>query len=161
MTGPRVHDLLLHHARTSPDRPALADGDTTLGYGDLAREALAVAGDLAAAGVAPGERVGLLLPNVVEFPIAYYGALVAGAVVVPLNTRLTPHELDYIVRDAGLSLVGTVLGAESGLPIRIEYRVMADAAGLTTAVHVRQLRGFDQRAPASFSARQMRARSSA
>ncbi len=103
MTGPRVHDLLLHHARTSPDRPALADGDTTLGYGDLAREALAVAGDLAAAGVAPGERVGLLLPNVVEFPIAYYGALMAGAVVVPLNTRLTPHELDYIVRDAGLA----------------------------------------------------------
>jgi hypothetical protein len=50
------------------------------------------------------------------------------------------------VRDAGLSLVGTLLGAESGLPIRIEYRLLADAGGLTTAAHVRQLRGFDQRA---------------
>jgi hypothetical protein len=49
------------------------------------------------------------------------------------------------VRDAGLSLVGTVLGAEGGQPIRVEYRVLADAAGLTTAAHVRQLRGFDQR----------------
>jgi hypothetical protein len=49
------------------------------------------------------------------------------------------------VRDSGVSLVGTILGAEDGLPIRIEYRVLTDAAGLTTAVHVRDLRGFEQR----------------
>ena len=49
------------------------------------------------------------------------------------------------VRDSGLSLVGTVLGAEDGVPIRIEYRVAADGLGATTAVHVRQLRGFEQR----------------
>jgi uncharacterized protein len=49
------------------------------------------------------------------------------------------------VRDAGLSLVGTVLGAEGGIPVRIEYRVLADGAGATTAVHVRDLRGFVQR----------------
>jgi hypothetical protein len=48
-------------------------------------------------------------------------------------------------RDAGLSLVGTVLGAEGGLPVRIEYRVFADGKGATTAVHVRDLRGFAQR----------------
>jgi hypothetical protein len=49
------------------------------------------------------------------------------------------------LRDGGLSLVGTVLGAEGGLPIRIEYRVLADGAGSTTAVHVRDLRGFETR----------------
>lgn len=98
-----IHDRLLEHARRTPERPALSDGETTLSYGDLAREAMAAAGELAAAGVAPGERVGLLLPNVLEFPVFYYGTLAAGAVAVPLNTRLTPHELDYIVRDAGLS----------------------------------------------------------
>src|SRR5688500_19053644 len=49
------------------------------------------------------------------------------------------------LRDSGLSLVGTVLGAEGGLPVRIEYRVLADRAGLTTAVHVRDLRGFETR----------------
>ena len=48
-------------------------------------------------------------------------------------------------RDTGLSLVGTVLGAEDGAPVRIEYRVLTDAEGLTTAAHVRDLRGFDQR----------------
>ena len=48
-------------------------------------------------------------------------------------------------RDSGLSLVGTVLGSEGGVPVRIEYRVLADAEGLTTAAHVRDLRGFEQR----------------
>jgi hypothetical protein len=48
-------------------------------------------------------------------------------------------------RDTGLSLVGTVLGAEDGAPVRIEYRVLTDGAGLTTAAHVRDLRGFEQR----------------
>ena len=49
------------------------------------------------------------------------------------------------VRDNGLSLVGTLIGAEGGLPVRIEYRVLADRAGVTTAAHVRDLRGFDTR----------------
>jgi hypothetical protein len=49
------------------------------------------------------------------------------------------------LRDSGLSLVGTVLGAEGGLPVRIEYRVLTDRAGATTAAHVRDLRGFETR----------------
>ena len=49
------------------------------------------------------------------------------------------------LRDSGLSLVGTVLGAEGGLPVRTEYRILTDAAGLTSAVSVRDLRGFEQR----------------
>lgn len=49
------------------------------------------------------------------------------------------------VRDSGISLVGTVFGAEAGLPVRVEYRVLAGADGLTTATHVRDLRGFETR----------------
>lgn len=49
------------------------------------------------------------------------------------------------LRDSGLSLVGTVLGAIDGVPFRVEYRVLADGAGVTTAAHVRELRGFEQR----------------
>ena len=49
------------------------------------------------------------------------------------------------LRDSGLSLVGTVLGAEDGRPVRVEYRVLADRAGMTTAAHVRDLRGFETR----------------
>jgi hypothetical protein len=70
------------------------------------------------------------------------------------TTRVTWRRSDEIeadehctfsVRDAGLSLVGTVLGAERGVPFRVEYRILADARGATTAAHVRQVRGFEQR----------------
>jgi uncharacterized protein len=57
----------------------------------------------------------------------------------------TDEHCTLTVRDSGLSLVGTVLGAEDGAPVRIEYRVLADAAGFTTATHVRHLRGFETR----------------
>ena len=49
------------------------------------------------------------------------------------------------IRDGGLSLIGTLLGSDGGTPVRTEYRVFADGAGMTTAVHVRDLRGFEQR----------------
>ncbi|HUG47609.1 MAG TPA: putative glycolipid-binding domain-containing protein [Candidatus Limnocylindria bacterium] len=58
----------------------------------------------------------------------------------------TDEHATLTIRDTGIALVGTVLGAEAGLPLRIEYRVMTDGAALTTAAHVRDLRGFDQRA---------------
>ncbi len=49
------------------------------------------------------------------------------------------------VRDNGLSLVGTVVGADAGLPLRAEYRILAEPGGPTTAVHVRRWHGFEQR----------------
>ena len=57
----------------------------------------------------------------------------------------TDEHCTLTVRDSGLSLVGTVLGAEAGAPVRVEYRVLADASGVTTATHVRDLRGFETR----------------
>jgi hypothetical protein len=57
----------------------------------------------------------------------------------------TDEHCTLTLRDGGLSLVGTVLGAEAGAPVRIEYRVLADATGMTTAAHVRDLRGFETR----------------
>jgi hypothetical protein len=57
----------------------------------------------------------------------------------------TDEHCTLTVRDSGVSLVGTVLGAEGGRPVRVEYRVLADAGGMTTAAHVRDLRGFETR----------------
>ncbi len=57
----------------------------------------------------------------------------------------TDEQCTLTVRDAGLSLVGTVLGAEGGVPVRVEYRVLTDGAGVTTGAHVRDLRGFEAR----------------
>ena len=49
------------------------------------------------------------------------------------------------LRDTGYSMVGTVLGADAGVPLRVEYQVLVDRSGLTTAAHVRDLRGFATR----------------
>jgi uncharacterized protein len=57
----------------------------------------------------------------------------------------TDEHCTLTVRDGGLSLIGTVLGAEAGVPVRVEYRVLADGPGMTTAAHVRDLRGFETR----------------
>ena len=57
----------------------------------------------------------------------------------------TDEHCTLTVRDSGLSLVGTVLGADAGAPVRIEYRVLTDSAGFSTATHVRDLRGFETR----------------
>jgi hypothetical protein len=57
----------------------------------------------------------------------------------------TDEHATLSVRDGGLSIVGTVLGAEGGVPVRIEYRVMGDGLGMTSAAQVRDLRGFVQR----------------
>jgi hypothetical protein len=58
----------------------------------------------------------------------------------------TDEHATLTIRDTGLAFVGTVLGAESGVPVRIEYRVMTGGSGLTTAAHVKDVRGFEQRA---------------
>ena len=57
----------------------------------------------------------------------------------------TDEHATLTVRDSGLSLVGTIIGAEGGVPLRVEYRVMTDGSGMTTAAHIRDLRGFEQR----------------
>jgi long-chain acyl-CoA synthetase len=58
--------------------------------------------------VAPGDRVGLVLPNVPSFPVIYYRALTAGAAVVPMNPLLKAPEIDHYLRDAGARLVVAV-----------------------------------------------------
>jgi long-chain acyl-CoA synthetase len=64
-----------------------------------------VAGMLLARGVRPGDRVGVMLPNVPEFAFAYYGVLRAGGVVVPMNPLLKQREVEHYVTDSGAALV--------------------------------------------------------
>jgi hypothetical protein len=51
----------------------------------------------------------------------------------------------FTLRDNGYSMVGTVLGADAGAPVRVEYQVLVDRSGMTTATSVRDLRGFATR----------------
>jgi long-chain acyl-CoA synthetase len=89
-----------HHART-----AITCGDEAWTYGRLAEASARVAGLLARAGVAPGDRVAVMLPNVPEFAAAYYGALSAGAVVVPMNPMFKQREIAYYLQDSGARIL--------------------------------------------------------
>jgi long-chain acyl-CoA synthetase len=86
-------------------RHALAFGDTALSFGELDAASARVAGMLRARGLQPGERVGVMLPNVPQFAMAYYGVLRMGGVVVPMNPLLKPREVDHYVTDSGARLV--------------------------------------------------------
>lgn len=101
---------LIDTARSWGDRPAIRLNDATLTYSELKRAALAVAGDLHARGVRPGDRVGIVLPNVPAFPILFYGILTAGAIAVPMNPLLKSREVAYYIDDSGMSLVYGSLG---------------------------------------------------
>ncbi|NOY46506.1 MAG: o-succinylbenzoate--CoA ligase [Deltaproteobacteria bacterium] len=85
----------------SGDREAVVDGDRRLTYRDLNRRVNRSARALQALGVKPGDRVGLLAYNRVEFVEVIFAAAKLGAILVPLNWRLTAPELDYILTDSG------------------------------------------------------------
>src|SRR6266699_6784094 len=56
-------------------------------------------------GQAPGDRVGIMMPNVAEVPVVYYGVLRAGGVVVPMNPLLKAREVAYYLGDSGAGLI--------------------------------------------------------
>ncbi|MBO0811099.1 MAG: long-chain fatty acid--CoA ligase [Microlunatus sp.] len=89
-------------AARQPDAPAIKQGDLTISYGLLNDAAGRAAALLAARGVGPGDRVGLIMPNVAYFPIVYYGILRLGAVVVPTNPLLKAGEISYVWQDSAL-----------------------------------------------------------
>src|SRR4051812_35262905 len=102
---PNLAQNLLDTAATEGRRPALRRDDANLTYEEFLDAALRVASGLRTRGVQPGDRVGMVLPNVLSFPIVFYGALLAGAAVVPMNPLLKAREVEYYLRDSGARLV--------------------------------------------------------
>ena len=92
-------------AQRDPDSPALRIDDVPLTYADLDEATARVAGLLRERGVEPGDRVGVMLPNVPQFAFAYYGVLRAGGVVVPMNVLLKQREVEFYLGDAQAKLI--------------------------------------------------------
>lgn len=90
----RLEKLLFRHAARRPGHVALVCGERRLTYDELRRAVEKRRGRSLA-----GERVALRLPNGIEFVEQAYAAWAAGAAVVPINLRLSPPEIDFIVRD--------------------------------------------------------------
>ncbi|SEM50882.1 long-chain-fatty-acid--CoA ligase [Streptacidiphilus jiangxiensis] len=99
--------LLIGTAATGPGRTAVRQDDVALGYAELDDLSARTAALLRSRGVRPGDRVALIMPNIVQFPVAYYGILRAGAVVVPLNPLLKAREIAFALGDSGAQIVLT------------------------------------------------------
>ncbi len=96
---------LAESARRYPDRPALREAGLVLTFAELDDAAARVAGLLEQRGIGVGDRVGIMLPNVVPFALVYYGVLWRGAVVVPMNPLLKAREVAFYLGDAGAKLI--------------------------------------------------------
>lgn len=88
-------------ARRLPERDAVVLGSTRLSYAAVDAAANRVANLLTERGIRPDDRVALSCPNVPYFPIAYYGILKTGAVVVPLDVSLKAREIAHHLADSG------------------------------------------------------------
>ena len=88
------------------DRPAFTNMGTTISYARLEELTRAFAAWLQnRSGLAPGDRVALMMPNVLQYPIALYGALRAGLVVVNTNPLYTARELEHQLKDSGAKAI--------------------------------------------------------
>jgi long-chain acyl-CoA synthetase len=115
-----------------PDRDALVElGGERVTYRQLWDRAARVAGGLRAAGVQPGDRVANRLGNGNDWVLAFWGTLLAGAVVVPVNTRFAEPEVRYVLEDSGASFVvepGSPL--PDGEPLEVTDQAHTDLAGI-------------------------------
>ncbi len=103
--GLNLASLLTESAAKAPELPAIRLGDAELSYGELDERSARLATLLSEKGIGPGDRVGVMLPNVPDFPVAYYGVLRAGAIVVPMNVLLKRREIAFYLEDSGAKLL--------------------------------------------------------
>ena len=137
-----VTDLLVRAAARFADRPAFSSDGTMLDFRRLDILARAFAAHLQAAGLEPGDRLAIMLPNRLPYPVALFGGFLAGLVVVNVNPLYTARELAHQLRDCGarailvldallpvLAQVSGETGVEIMLSVRSETLAAANAKG--------------------------------
>jgi long-chain acyl-CoA synthetase len=101
----KLATFLAAHAARRPDHVAVISGDRRMRFAELDESTTRAADALRRRGVGVGDRVAILLPNGIEFVQALLATIKAGAVAVPVNTRLSPEEMDYILDDCAPAAV--------------------------------------------------------
>ena len=127
-TALNLSSVLEHRALLTPERVAITFAGRSLTYRQLNAAASQVAGGLVSLGITPGEHVALSCPNLPWFPIAYFGILKTGAVVVPLNVLLKPREIAYHLKDSDARALLAFEGSAE-LPIAQMARSACDESG--------------------------------
>ncbi|OKI71751.1 non-ribosomal peptide synthetase [Micromonospora sp. CB01531] len=138
--GHTLHEPFFAHAARDPDRLAVAYGETSISYGELAARALRIAGALLQAGVEPGDAVAVTLPRGPEQVAAVLGVLAAGASYVPVSVDQPAARRDRIYAKAQVTAVvgrpgahhlPTVAPDVDGPPLRGPVTVAANALAYT------------------------------
>jgi long-chain acyl-CoA synthetase len=114
------------------DHEALVEvGGPRVTYRQLWDRSARVAGGLAADGFRAGDRAAIRLGNGVDWCVAYFGTLMAGGVVVPVNTRFTEAEVDYVVTDSGAAhLFAPGDPLPDGTPVVADNLELSDLAAI-------------------------------
>ena len=100
-----IASILAESAVRYADNTAVVLGDLRITYAQLWGHAKQYAAVLRENGVKEGDKVALLLPNTPHFPLAYFGTLALGAVVVPVHALLKAEEIEYVLTDSGASVL--------------------------------------------------------
>lgn len=125
-------EMLRHTVDRYPNTEAVVEIDgERISYRELWDRAARVAGGLRALGIAHGDRVAIRLGNGLEWCLAFWGTLMAAAVVVPVNTRFSEAEVEYVVTDSGSRY--TFVASQplpDGTPIAVEHLEKSDLAAI-------------------------------
>ncbi|MEV0735333.1 FadD3 family acyl-CoA ligase [Streptomyces sp. NPDC050549] len=124
-----IPGLVRSAAERYADAEAVVDGRTRISYAELGARVERAAAACLAAGVEVGDRVGIWAPNSLDWIVSALGAVSAGAVLVPLNTRFKGTEAAYVLRNSGARLLfvtGTFLGTSYVASLR---RAAGEGAG--------------------------------
>ncbi|QLL08866.1 class I adenylate-forming enzyme family protein [Mycobacterium vicinigordonae] len=105
--SPTIPTLVRSSSALYGDKPFLVADDQELTYIDLDRRSAALATELLAIGIGKGDHVGILMPNSIDWALAWFAATRIGAVAVPLNTFYKGSELAWTVRHADLRAILT------------------------------------------------------
>jgi long-chain acyl-CoA synthetase len=101
-----IVEMLRDSVEERPDHEAVVElGGRRLTYQQFWDAAARVAGGLKNQGIGHGDRVAIRLANGVDWCVAFYAAQMAGAIAVPVNTRFSDSEVEYVVTDSGSSFV--------------------------------------------------------
>ncbi|HEX4448142.1 MAG TPA: AMP-binding protein [Polyangiaceae bacterium] len=132
--GDDLASIVGRHARSSPDRVALIQGDRSATWGMLDQAADRVASSLFASGIRQGDKVAVLGDNSIEYAEVFFGVLRAGGCVVPLPTMASPDALARMMDDSGARALFVASGyREVGATVAgkgVELRVILDGEGV-------------------------------
>jgi amino acid adenylation domain-containing protein len=125
-----IHALFREQAQFNPNAIAVEDGSVQVTYGDLDRQANAVAASLIRKGIAPGDAVAISLPRSAQYIAGILGILKAGAAYVPLDTSYPAGRLDVMLRESGAKiLIGESTGLAPAIPILSIASCLTEPAG--------------------------------